>query len=117
MAKAQVGDRVGVIYGGSKETKVLRVLGSGVRVADEVPNAAAGGWMADALREANVPNPCIVLDNGDRVYGCECWWGPEAATNEQIALHAKDGYAIETVRIADMRAAARPGAPGGENDG
>jgi len=21
-------------------------------------------------------NPCIKLDNGKTVWGCECWWGP-----------------------------------------
>lgn len=101
-----IGSRVGVIFGGDSGTKVLRVLGYGVRAPDEVPNADAGGWMADALREAQVPNPCMVLDNGDRVYGCECWWGSEPAVNGQIASHENDGYTVELVRIADMRVAA-----------
>lgn len=23
-------------------------------------------------------NPKIILDDGEVVWGCECWWGPEA---------------------------------------
>lgn len=22
-----------------------------------------------------IPNPCIELENGNLVWGCECWWG------------------------------------------
>ncbi|MBI4472199.1 MAG: hypothetical protein HY646_05990 [Acidobacteria bacterium] len=32
------------------------------------------------MRELNMTNPTIKLDDGRLVYGCECWWGaPEKA--------------------------------------
>lgn len=46
------------------------------------------------LRMAN--NPKIELDNGDVVWGYQCWWGPE----EQWAKVAQ-GRTITEVRIAD----------------
>jgi hypothetical protein len=30
------------------------------------------------------PNPKIVLDNGETVWGCECWWGPEDKIKNMI---------------------------------
>ena len=28
--------------------------------------------------------PCIELESGKRVYGCECWWGEESAVKEKL---------------------------------
>lgn len=47
-------------------------------------------------------NPKIELDNGDVVWGAECWWGPEDKIDEQLDL-AKE---VRAVRIADSRALA-----------
>lgn len=29
-------------------------------------------------------NPLIILDNGKKVWGCECWWGPEEDVKKEI---------------------------------
>lgn len=53
----------------------VRVYGFGVRVADEIPTGAGG--FGKIIEDLGHKNPCILLDNGKKVYGCECWWGPE----------------------------------------
>ena len=59
----KIGDRVGVIL--SSKDEVVEFLGFGVYEGEKIPEEAIG-WMADALREAKVPNPCIKLDNGKK---------------------------------------------------
>ena len=43
--------------------------------------------MADALREDQITNPQLRLDDGQLVWGCECWWGPEAQIRQQVAQY------------------------------
>jgi len=88
--------RVGVIIGESDG--VLKVLGNGEYVGDEVPIEAVG-MFADMMRKINHPNPKIVLDNGDVVYGCECWFGSIEKMDRIIASHKN----VVTVNIGDIR--------------
>lgn len=99
MAK-RVGDRVGAILGGNNTT--VRFFGYGVRVEDEIP-AAAAGWMAEALREEGITNPCILLDSGERVYGCECWWGSEATIRAKVQAWEEAGVKIVMVTVKEAR--------------
>lgn len=94
------GDRVGAILCGEEEggKKLLKFLGYGVYDGDEVP-PKGGGFMQDAMNETGNTNPKIVLDNGKVVWGCQCWWGSEAAVRKQIEEYEKHGY--ETV-VVDM---------------
>jgi hypothetical protein len=93
------GTRVLAILSADKNT--VKSLGPGVYVGDEVPPDTGGtGWLA----ELGVANPKIVLDNGDVVWGCECWWGLELRMTEKVAAWAKLGWPVTTVRIADERA-------------
>ena len=39
-------------------------------------------------------NPKIDLDNGDVVWGCQCWWGPE-----EMILKEFEGEVIEIVPV------------------
>lgn len=55
----------------------VRLIGFGEYVGDEVPTQEAAGPMAQAMAEMGIPNPKLVMDNGEVVWGCECWWGPE----------------------------------------
>lgn len=96
--RARAGERVGAVFATAKDG-VVEMLGYGVYEGDFVP-VEGGGWMAAALKEAQVPNPRIRLDNGDVVYGCECWWGPEESVKERVA-----GHPIRTVSIGDKRTA------------
>jgi len=43
-------------------------------------------------------NPRIRLDSGKCVWGCECWWGPEAALRKEY-----EGYELREVDIEEHR--------------
>lgn len=94
--RAKQGERVYAVLSATPEE--VSFLGFGVYVGDEVPPAPMGFVRAvfnaatwedfdrvvaeDAGSEPNPAarptNPKIVLDDGEVVWGCECWWGPEA---------------------------------------
>ncbi len=67
--------RVGAIKKADDDNVYL--YGWGKYVGDEIPTR---GWM----KSAQIPNPCITLDNGKKVYGFECWWGPESRIKKMI---------------------------------
>lgn len=56
---------------------------------------------ASDLHERCALNPLIVLDNGDEVWGCECWWGPIDQWEK-----VSQGRTVIEVSIAEHRAAA-----------
>lgn len=66
---AKIGDRVGAIQE-SNDTEIY-LYGYGAYTGMTIPPENVGGF------NMGVPNPTIKLDNGNLVYGCECWWGPE----------------------------------------
>ena len=98
----EVGIRVGALIDVTEETKRVRFLGYGVYEADEIPDEQAGG-MAPLVRAMGRENPKIRLDNGDVVWGCECWWDKEEEFKSQIEKYKEDGYAIEEVKIQELR--------------
>lgn len=95
---AAVGDRVGALM--SAGEGVVKVFGFGVRVEDKVPPANAGGFGA-VLHQAGATNPCLKLDSGKEVFGCECWWGPEDAIKRKF-----EDCTFEEVDIDEARAEA-----------
>lgn len=97
------GMRVGAISHAEKDGTVY-VFGFGVYEGDFVPDEDAAG-MGPLLREAEMTNPKIKLDNGDVVWGCECWWGPEDVVKEKIAAYKKQ----VAVSIAECREQAKGG--------
>jgi hypothetical protein len=78
---SRIGDRVGAILTG--DDKVVQLIGFGVYEGDFVPLEAVG-MFAEAGRELGHLNPRIKLDDGEVVYGCECWWGSEAEVRKQL---------------------------------
>jgi hypothetical protein len=90
------GTRVGAILGGA-DGKV-DFLGYGTYKGDEVPSNTGPKSMTGMLAEVGCPNPKIELDNGDVVWGCECWWGPEPEVRKRL-----DGLTVTLVRICDYR--------------
>ena len=92
-----VGDRVGAILCTVKEE--AKFLGYGVYVGDFVPQEAKG-WFAQGIKAAGQVNPRLDLDNGQRVYGCECWWGSEEEIRELLT-----GCQVTMVDIDQVRAA------------
>jgi hypothetical protein len=106
MAKYKVGTRVYAVSHADLEKKEVYSFGEGVYEGDAVPdgtpeNPAPGGWMGKMIVEKKTPNPKIKLDNGKIVWGCECWWGPEAMIKEETL---RAGLTIIPVDIDEERA-------------
>jgi hypothetical protein len=77
-----IGSRVGAIL--KSDDKDVYFIGYGTYVGDELPIGIGG--FGDLLVSINRKNPKIVLDNGDFVFGCECWW----ASEEEVKRRIKD---------------------------
>ncbi len=101
MATKKPGDRVGAVL--SAKDGVVNFLGYGVYAGDEIPDEKAVGFFAETLRLLGSTNPKIILDNGDVVWGCECWWGSEATVRSMLEGKEADKEVV-IVAIADMRA-------------
>ena len=96
---SQIGDRIGALLSATRDE--VQLLGYGVYAGEAIPDAAAGG-MAELVRSAGMTNPKLVLDNGQVVWGCECWWGPEAEVRQRVAQYPRVSQAdIEAVRRPD----------------
>lgn len=81
MGKPKINERVGAILSADKNE--VRLFGYGVYQGDKVSpkgRPSPAGFLAEAER----PNPEILLDSGETVYGCECWWGPEDVVKQKI---------------------------------
>lgn len=91
---ANVGDRAGAVI--SIKGGVAESLGFGVFSGQKIPDPKRPG-QAGMLGRVGIPNPCITLDNGDVVYGCECWWGAEDAIKAKL-----NGLKVEEVRIGEF---------------
>ncbi len=97
--KYNIGDRILAISHGKDGE--LFVFGEGEYVGEEVPDSHVGGFMGQALRDGKIPNPCIRLDSGKKVYGCECWWGPVGQVKKKYAE-----WTFVEIDIDDKRASA-----------
>jgi hypothetical protein len=96
-----IGDRVGAIC--NQEGRTFYFFGYGKYEGEIIPRQEDGVYF---LGEPMLkPNPCILLDNGKRVYGCECWWGSET----QIKMTMKGATVVE-VDIEQLRKENRPSA-------
>lgn len=75
------GSRVGAIRDANSE--IVNLFGYGVYSGEEIPPdnimSPFGLYkeLKERLKEKTPTNPKIVLDSGEIVWGCECWWGPE----------------------------------------
>ena len=86
MSAFKVGERIGAVL--SQDSYITNLLGYGVYLGEEVPPPETGGF------NLGLPNPKLQLDNGDVVWGCECWWGHEEAVRAMI-----EGTTIRVVSI------------------
>ena len=93
-----IGDRVGAIlsYG---QDGVCSFLGYGVYEGETIPTDASIRFFGISLNQFNYPNPTILLDNGKRVYGCECWWASEAKVKTMLV----DAKVVKEINIDDVR--------------
>lgn len=93
----KINERVGAIC--SADNTSVNMFGYGVYLGDVIPETDDVKMFGLSLKEIQHPNPCILLDSGKKVYGCECWWGPEEVIKTKIA-----GREIIEVDIEEMRA-------------
>lgn len=100
MTNVKIGERAGAIL--SAKNNVVEFLGYGVYVGDEIPTEACSD-IADDLIALKLTNPKIQLDNGEIVYGCECWWGPEDDLKEKIKEWSDNNYTIREIKMSDIR--------------
>jgi len=91
----KIGGRVGAVL--SSEKGKVKFFGYGVYIGDEIPPEEAGGG-GQALNEIQMKNPCILLDSGKKVFGCECWWGSEETIKKDL-----EGREIIMVDIDEER--------------
>jgi len=97
MTRAKVGERVGVLRGMIKGTDKCGVFGFGVRIPNEIPKKGIYFVGVD-LHKRGVEVPTMLLDNGEKVYGCECWWGRESYIKEVLENHNIVECSIEDYR-------------------
>jgi hypothetical protein len=76
----QIGTRVGAICDADEE---VNLFGYGIYVGEEIPPKGVT-FLGIDLNSIGRKNPKIVLDNGDIVWGCQCWWGPEEEIKQAI---------------------------------
>ena len=72
-------ERVGAVIAAYPETSTILLLGYG------------------ELDEIKFGDPKIILDNGDIVYGSQCWWGSE----ERIKVWVSAFDNVRNVRVGD----------------
>jgi hypothetical protein len=104
----KVGDRVGAICSANGER--VAFFGYGTYQGDHVPDQDYGPF-CKMLRAEGIANPKIVLDSGEVVYGCECWWGAEAVVHERIERWRNNGVKILEVSIKEQRLLAEADKP------
>lgn len=104
------GTRVGAVLSANKDE--VKFLGFGLYVGDEKPPGDIvffGGLLSEIYERQpefsrDYTNPKIQLDNGDVVWGCECWWGPEEEVKKRFL---SDGRKVVEVRMEPIREEAR----------
>ena len=84
------GERIGAVL--SMDDTSVRLIGYGVYVGNEVPPEGIGGF------NMGWPNPKLEMDDGTVVWGCECWWGPEAKVKAHL-----EGKTVVSVDMAAER--------------
>src|SRR5574338_1487067 len=102
MSIVKVGDRVGAYMSISGDKAFF--FGFGTYVGDEVPPNEGFQSLTSYLSGLRQANPKIVLDNGDVVWGCECWWGAEDQVKAEMAKLAH----VINVDIKDARRGVLP---------
>jgi hypothetical protein len=78
----QVGMRVGAVM--SADAEKVHLFGYGVFNGDKEFDPELSVRVFGTVPPAGFVNPEILLDSGEKVYGCECWWGPEADIKASI---------------------------------
>lgn len=99
----KVGTRVGAICGKSDDGPHVLFFGYGTYQGEEVPGPDVFGPTGIKLCEYNIPNPKILLDSGEIVWGCECWWGDEADIKKALEGWASEGSPTKMITPGEYR--------------
>lgn len=73
-------------------------LGYGEYTGESLPDEGLSGF-SEILRKSGVKVPRIVLDSGEVIFGCECWWDEEYKVREVLSNSQK----IVQVSISEYR--------------
>jgi hypothetical protein len=93
---AKPGERIGALLEACVATSKAHFLGYGVYEGDFIPPPEVNPDL-----NPGIPNPKLILDNGQVVWGCECWWMPEEDMKDML----KGFQTIVTVDIEKARKA------------
>lgn len=93
--QAKIGDRVGAILN-TDDNGVVYFVGYGVYEGDFAPDLTCSANVL--VRLLGEKTPRIRLDNGDIIWGCMCWWLPEAAMQELL------GSAASVIQVGPLPA-------------
>ncbi len=82
------------------KTKGTRVLAIRDANANEINIYGYGEYVGDEPCPIcfNMSNPKIVLDSGDIVWGCECWWGEASVVEKKFAINT-GSREVNVVRV------------------
>jgi hypothetical protein len=83
--KELINKRVGAISNINADTKVAEFYGYGVYLGDYIPDNDDIKLFNISLKKLSFTNPKILLDSGDYVWGCECWWAPEEEIKNMLS--------------------------------
>ena len=90
------GDRVGAVKGFDKDTLV--VFGFGKYIGDEIPPSDSIGY-SRILSSGNQKDRKILLDDGNIIYGSECWIFDEIEIRKSMKTYDH----VEYVDIQEYR--------------
>lgn len=96
MPLCEPGTRVTAIAEGTEDE--VKIFGHGVYKGQEIPPTEIIGAFGISPGKLKQVNPKIELDNGQVIWGCECWWGPVDAVEKEIA-----GRPVKEVDIEEYR--------------
>lgn len=104
----KIGDRVVAIS--HSDGDILYIFGYGEYIGLRRPSEFKDidkpcGFMGEEMIETDLVNPCIKLDSGEIVWGCECWWG----SVEGFERRKKSFKEITLISINSKRVQVRSG--------
>ena len=99
-----VGKRVLAVHTINNDHKYVEKFGYGTFSGHFYPYSALGKLADDVRAQGeDVTNPKILLDSGEEIWGCECWWMDGARGDLWLMELDNLGYEIRDVSITDMR--------------
>lgn len=93
----EIGARVGAFLSSDSKAKVLKFLGYGTYEGKEAPPKKEG----DFISQLGIPTPKLKLDNGETVWGYQCYWSAQDEMEERIQGLIDNGFTITEVKLSD----------------